>query len=34
MGTAEDWQTRLADRLAHLPITILNPRRDNWDKTW
>ena len=34
MGTAEDWQSRLTDRLADLSITILNPRRDDWDKTW
>ncbi|KAJ7183677.1 hypothetical protein C8R46DRAFT_1067614 [Mycena filopes] len=31
MGTVEDWQTTLTAALAHLPITILNPRRAVWD---
>lgn len=34
MGAAEDWQTVLTQRIAHLPITILNPRRDDWDNSW
>ena len=34
MGKAIDWQARLTASLAHLPITILNPRRDGWDPTW
>ena len=34
MGKAIDWQARLTAELAHLPITILNPRRDGWDPTW
>lgn len=34
MNTAEDWQKRITDRLGHLPITILNPRRDNWNPDW
>lgn len=34
MGAAEDWQTVLTQRIAHLPITILNPRRDDWDSSW
>ena len=32
MGTAEKWQDAV---VAALPdITILNPRRDDWDGTW
>jgi hypothetical protein len=31
MGAAVQWQQRLADRLADLPITITNPRRGAWD---
>jgi hypothetical protein len=34
MGRAIDWQSSLAAALADLPITILNPRRDDWDATW
>lgn len=34
MGKAEDWQTRLTGLLADSPVTILNPRRDDWDDTW
>jgi hypothetical protein len=34
MGTAEDWQTDIAGRLADLDVAILNPRRDEWDSTW
>ncbi|KAF8187960.1 hypothetical protein K438DRAFT_2150028 [Mycena galopus ATCC 62051] len=34
MGAVEDWQTALTAKLAHLPITILNPRRDTWDGSW
>jgi hypothetical protein len=33
-GAAPDWQSALTTSLAHLPITILNPRRDDWDATW
>jgi hypothetical protein len=33
-GTAIEWQADLSDRLSHLPITILNPRRLDWDATW
>jgi hypothetical protein len=28
------WQTHLAASLADLPIDILDPRRDDWDRTW
>ncbi|KAJ7777049.1 hypothetical protein B0H16DRAFT_1301744 [Mycena metata] len=34
MGSVEDWQTRLTAKLSHLPITIMNPRRDAWDGSW
>ena len=28
------WQTHLTRLLAHLPVTIFDPRRDDWDDTW
>jgi hypothetical protein len=34
MGLAEPWQAVLEQALADLPLTILNPRRDEWDATW
>ena len=35
MGKAEDWQTRLTQMLQNTPdLTILNPRRDEWDASW
>lgn len=34
MGKAADWQTQLTNELSHLDITILNPRRDDWDSSW
>ena len=34
MGKAEDWQGRLMRALGDLDITILNPRRDDWDASW
>ncbi|KAF2420315.1 hypothetical protein EJ08DRAFT_653872 [Tothia fuscella] len=34
MGKAIDWQSGLASALSHLPITILNPRRNDWDSSW
>lgn len=33
-GTAEDWQTTVAEALREFEITVLNPRRDSWDATW
>lgn len=30
MGKAEPWQDELAEALSGVPVTILNPRRDNW----
>ncbi len=34
MGRAELWQETVERALAHLPVAILNPRRDEWDATW
>lgn len=34
MGKAADWQALLTERLKHLDVTILNPRRKDWDSSW
>jgi Nucleoside 2-deoxyribosyltransferase like len=34
MGAAEDWQAEFASLLADEDVTILNPRRDDWDSSW
>lgn len=34
MGVAEDWQTKLANDLKDVPVTLFNPRRDSWDSSW
>lgn len=34
MGKAEKWQDRVVKDLSDLDITVLNPRRDDWDATW
>lgn len=35
MGVAEDWQTRVTEQFAmYENVTILNPRRDEWDSSW
>ncbi len=34
MGQAEDWQAYVAQCLQDTDVTILNPRRDDWDATW
>ena len=35
MGEAENWQERVARELSDVPnLTILNPRRDDWDRSW
>lgn len=34
MGKAVDWQTELTQSLSHKTVTILNPRRDDWDSSW
>lgn len=31
MGIAEDWREKAAKRLSTLDITVLNPRRPDWD---
>jgi len=33
-GRSIDWQTALVDELADIEITILNPRRAEWDASW
>ena len=33
-GEAEDWQAKVVEALEDLDVTILNPRRDNWDSSW
>ncbi|KAH7347143.1 hypothetical protein B0T11DRAFT_139804 [Plectosphaerella cucumerina] len=30
----QDWRELLTRSLAHLPITIFNPYRDDWDSSW
>ena len=34
MGQAEAWQAHFEDALRGAEITVLNPRRDDWDSTW
>jgi hypothetical protein len=34
MGRAEHWQAAVERALADAPVTILNPRRDEWDASW
>jgi hypothetical protein len=35
MGKVENWQERVARELSDIPnLTILNPRRDDWDDSW
>lgn len=34
MGIAEDWQTALIKKLRSEDVTIMNPRRDDWDSSW
>lgn len=34
MGKAEDWQTKVTNALSDMPVTVLNPRRDDWDSSW
>ncbi len=33
-GEAENWQEKVARALDKFDITILNPRRDDWDDSW
>ncbi|KAF2689046.1 hypothetical protein K458DRAFT_413363 [Lentithecium fluviatile CBS 122367] len=32
--STSNWTTHLASTLSDIPITILNPRRDDWDSSW
>lgn len=34
MGKADDWQADLAEKFKHLDVTLLNPRRPDWDDSW
>ena len=34
MGEAEDWQDQIGKSLRSLDVTVLNPRRDDWDSSW
>lgn len=34
MGNAVDWQAKVTLALNNVPITFLNPRRDDWDASW
>jgi hypothetical protein len=34
MGKAEDWQTKITKALDPYFVTVLNPRRDDWDSSW
>ncbi len=33
-GAAENWQSYVARSLNDLDITVLNPRRNEWDSSW
>ena len=34
MGAAVNWQEAVTKALIDLPVTIYNPRRDDWDSSW
>ncbi len=34
MDRAAPWQDYLSNALQDLPVLILNPRRDSWDRSW
>ena len=34
MGNAIEWQKDVIKSLSDLPVQFLNPRRDDWDKSW
>jgi hypothetical protein len=34
MGLAENWQGIVERFLQNKPVTIFNPRRDDWDSSW
>ncbi len=31
---AENWQNKVIESLQNIDITVFNPRRQEWDKTW
>lgn len=33
-GKAINWQQQITDALQDTSLTILNPRRDDWDSSW
>lgn len=33
-ATSADWRAEVVDSLTHLPITIYDPYRPDWDSTW
>ncbi len=34
MGEAAPWQAGVVESLRDMPVTLLNPRRDDWDSSW
>ncbi len=34
MGKAIDWQSEVVNALADTDLTLLNPRRADWDSSW
>ncbi len=34
MGTADNWQNIVSEKLKDEAVLLLNPRRDIWDTTW
>jgi hypothetical protein len=34
MGKAEDWQAKVVKGLQQADVTVLNPRRPDWDASW
>ena len=34
MGAAEKWQEKVTAALDPYNVTVLNPRRDDWDSSW
>lgn len=33
-STPQTWQSSLANALSHLPLTVFNPHRPDWDSSW
>lgn len=33
-GTAEKWQAKIIESVKKLDLTLLNPRRKDWDTSW